>query len=342
MEQIKLEKGEAFAVIAYHYSDEFDLANGVLEARYQYYRPGGMAFPFAVMDGAYQALGGTQPGGTMYPNYLLLYNQRIALSPPVDISLSLEAANQVRVQVTNISSSQKSGNLHIALVERYRPNDWKDMHVVDFVLRNMLTGSNGQRMTLGPSASSSSVQQFSVQAGWNYCSIIAFFQTDDKQIQQGAMLALEDTIPAIQVLDPVTGAALQPGSTQAISWSINRPLPYVSIKYSTDAGQNWTTIQSALSGATSFNWTVPYVTSAQCLISIQDPFGEAQAVSGLFAIGHMVGDFNADSLVNSADRNLLIEHLVENNATQLSGADLNEDGAVDLFDLIYFDASLVP
>jgi hypothetical protein len=341
MEQIKLEKGKAFAVIAYHYSDAFDLGNGVLEARYQYYRTDGLAFPFAVMDGTYQALGGTQPGGTMYPNYLSLYNQRMALSPPVDISLSLEAANQVRVQVTNVSSSQQSGKLHIALVERYRYYPWRDLSTVDFVLRNMLTGANGQSMNLNLSASASSVQQFSIGTDWNYCSIIAFFQTDNKQIQQGAMLALEDTIPAIQVLDPGTGAALQPGSTQTISWSINRSLPFVSIKYSTDAGQNWTTIQTALSGTNTYNWTVPEVASAQCLISVQDPYGEAQSTSGLFSIGRKTGDFNADSMVDSADRGLLIEHLIENNATQLSGADLNEDGAVDLFDLIYFDTNLV-
>ncbi len=348
MEQLKQEKGETFAVIAYHAEfleqgryDPFDLEDGVEEARFQYYDSGPKGYPFAVIDGRDQFSGGIS-GGNMYGYYLPAYESAAALTPPVDISISLEASNQVRVEVTNTSASQQSGKLHIALVERFRYYSWRDLSIVDFVLRNMLTGSDGQSMSVNPSASASATREFSIGADWNYCYIIAFFQNDNKQIQQGAMFALEDTIPTIQVSNPETGINLQPGSTQNISWSVDRPLPYFSIKYSTDAGQNWTTIQAAVSQTNTYSWMVPDVRSDQCLISIEDPYGNAKGTSGLFRIGVSLikGDFNNDDLVDSLDRGILIEHLIENKATQLEGADLNADGAVDLFDLIYFDNNL--
>lgn len=340
MEQLKHEKGPKFAVIAYHISDVFELGNDVFDSRYEYYRPGAsQGVPYAVIGGNNEFLGGIA-GGNMYFYYLSAYNNAAALSPPVDIALSLQASNQVRVEVTNISGSTQTGNLHVAVVERFRYYVWKDLDVVDFVLRNMLTGGYGQSMTLSPSETESTVQNFSLSGGWNYVSIIAFFQTGDKQIQQGAFLELEDTIPFIQVSTPAAGVQLEPGSIQAIYWSIDRPIPYVSLQYSTDGGGNWTEIQSELTGTT-YNWTVPQVNSTHCLISVRDQYGEAQGISGLFAIGLVQGDFNDDGVVNDTDRNILIDHLIENDARQLTGADLNEDGSVNLLDLIYFDTNLV-
>jgi hypothetical protein len=84
---------------------------------------------------------------------------------------------------------------------------------------------------------------------------------------------------------------------------------------------------------------VPDVNATRCLLSARDPYGGARAISGLFAIG-IKGDFNADGKVDAADRSLLLDYLIENRAALLPGADLNADGMVDLFDLLYFDNEL--
>jgi hypothetical protein len=341
---LKQEKGNTFFVIAYHLSDSFQIGDEVFETRYAYYRPGAsMGVPLAVIDGHSMVLGGIA-GGNMYSYYSPLYNNAAALTPPVDISISLESSKEVRVQVTNTSSSLQTGNLHIALVERFRPYVWKDMQVADFIARHMLTGASGLQMTIHASGSSSAVRQFSIDSSWNYCSIVAFFQAADKQILQGAVLPLEDTIPGIQILTPQTGARLEAGSTQVISWTLSRTLPYVSIQFSTNGGQDWTELQHELSGTATYNWTVPEVNSSQCLIKVEDAYGNASATTGPFTIGavEIKGDLNNDGVVDGEDRSLLIEHLIENKATQLEGADLNKDGIVDLFDLIYFDTNLAP
>ena len=206
MEQLKHEKGQTFAVIAYHTGDIYDVGYDVFNSRYEYYRPGqSHGVPYAVIDGYYQFLGGIG-GGNMYSYYLPAYENSVVLSPPVDITLSLESPNQVRVEVTNISGSTQTGNLHIAVVERFRYDPWRDLDIVDFICRHMLTGGSGQSMTLSASETESTVQNFSLSVEWNYVSIVAFFQTGDKRIRQGAFLELEDTVPFIQVSNPATGS----------------------------------------------------------------------------------------------------------------------------------------
>jgi hypothetical protein len=91
-------------------------------------------------------------------------------------------------------------------------------------------------------------------------------------------------------------------------------------------------------GGKSYRWTVPDVSATRCLLAVRDPYGGARTISGLFAIG-IKGDFNADGTVNAADRSILVDHLTENKTALLPGADLNGDGMVDLFDLLYFDST---
>jgi hypothetical protein len=339
MEDLKKEKGSNFAVIAYHVSDDFIDAQDTSYIRYQYYRPGSVAVPLSIMDGRNQLLGGI-PGGNLYSYFLSPYNSAAARIPPVDISISREAPDSVRVEVRNTSSATVRATLHIALVERFRYYPWRDLSTVDFVNRGMMPGPAGQRITLPPAQSFESVQQFSVGNDWNYCSIVAFLQADDKGILQGAMLDLEDSVPEIQIQEgPQTGDLWVKGSDHTLSWSLSRPLARLILEYSKDGGTTWDPIMTVSTVGNTYQWTVPEVNATRCLVAVRDPYGAARSISGLFAIG-IKGDFNADGKVDATDRSLLVDYLIENRAAFLPGADLNADGMVDLFDLLYFDSGL--
>lgn len=301
-----------------------------------------MGIPLTVIDGKYLFLGGYS-SGSMYSPYRTAYDNAATMPPPIDISLSLEIPGRIRVVVTNISTADVQGTLHIALVERHRHFDWPVqnpvLNLLDFICRTMLPGPNGQPMAIAPSGNAVSEQEFSVQSDWNYCSIVAFFQAGDKRILQGAVIDIEDTFPRMTMYDgPETGDLWLRGSMHSLSWSSSRFISSVVLEYSTDGGSTWSEGTAATkTGENTYSWTAPPTNASQCLLRFRDPFGGAQAVSGLFAVG-IKGDFNNDNSVDSSDRSILIDLLTENKATLIPGSDLDENGLVDLFDLIYFDA----
>jgi hypothetical protein len=75
----------------------------------------------------------------------------------------------------------------------------------------------------------------------------------------------------IKLTDPAKGAVLNSGTTTAIKWtSLNKP-NYVNIEYSADSGKSWTYIIFGASASTSsFNWTVPYVSTKKALVRVTD------------------------------------------------------------------------
>lgn len=309
------------------------------DTRYRYYRPAPLSVgvPLTVIDGSHQFYGGYS-SGSMYGQFRTAYDSAATLTPPVDLSLSLEGSRRVRVEVANVSATEVQGTLHIVLVERHRPYNWRDLNFLDFICRTTLPGPNGQLMTIPPSGNAVSVQEFSVQPDWNYCSVVAFFQAADKRILQGAMLDIEDTFPRMTMSGgPETGDLWLKGSAHTMTWSSDRSLSSVVLEYSTDGGSTWSEATEATkTGENTYKWTAPQTNSSRCLLRFRDPFGAAQAISGLFAIG-IKGDFNNDNSVDSFDRSVLVDILTENQAVLIPGSDLNEDGVVDLFDLIYFD-----
>jgi hypothetical protein len=324
-------------VIAYH-DDVLDAGN-VYDTRFQYYGVG-VPTPRVIFDGAIERVGGMQYG-SMYSQYIAPYEQAVAAPLSAEVSLSLAAADEVRIDISNLSAKPLSGKLHVVLVERHRPYPWMDMEVVDFVCRAMLPAAEGKDLTIDPGTSISSAQKFSVQPDWNYCWIVAFFQAPDKRILQGALIPLESTIPIIQIPGgPQKGALWLQNSTHSIAWSSNRPLGSIEVTFSKDGGANWIPIRTATSGNGQFDWTVPQITSSKCLIAVSDPYGGARTVSDLFAIG-IKGDFNLDGGVDSSDRKRLIDFLLENRTGSLPGADLNEDGRIDILDLLYWDSTLL-
>jgi hypothetical protein len=341
MEDLKADKGDTFTVIAYHIRDGFvDSANSG-DARFQYYhRPEYYGIPLSIINGTYHRFDAPTEG-SLYSEFLDFYNQAAAVSPGVDISISLQSQREVRVEVTDISGSAMQGTLHIALVERHRPFDWRDMKVVDFVCRAMLPSPSGQPATIVPLQTFTSTQRFTLEPDWDYCSIVAFFQTADQAIQQAAVFDIPETFPQFQVDGmPHTGDLLVKGSPKVITLSSTRAVPY-GFEFSSDGGATWTEIALQRLSGNNYNWTVPPISASRCFMRFRETFGGTMITSGLFAVG-IRGDLNQDGKVDGVDRAVLIDYVLENRAALLPGADLNGDGVVDLFDLIYFDTELTP
>jgi len=285
MEDLKRDKGGTFAAIAYHMSDGFDAGMG--RVRYDYYgRPEYQnGIPLSIINGTYHRFDAPL-SGSLYPEFLAFYNQAASRPPGVDIALSLIGSGQVRAEIFNPSASSIRGTLHIVLVERHRPYPWRDLETVDFVCRSMLPGPGGQQMTIGPGQRAFSVQSYSVNSDWSYCSIVAFFQTEDQAVAQTALMEIESTVPQIRLQEaPEPGSLWVKGSTHTISWSLTRPLSAVAIEYSADGGKTWTAIDPAYKGGNTYRWTVPEIDSSQCLLAVRDSYGPARAASGIFAIG---------------------------------------------------------
>jgi len=286
MEDLKRAKGGTFAAIAYHMSDGFDAGMG--RVRYAYYgRPEYQnGIPLSIINGSFHRFGGMLPGGSLFGEFLELYNEAAGIPTGVDITLSMDGSNRVRAEVSNPSASPIQGTLHIVLVERHRPYAWRNLETVDFVCRSMLPTPHGQQMTIGPGQRSSSVQSFYVQPDWNYCSIVAFFQTEDHAVAQTAVMEILDSVPIIELQGaPEAGDLWLKGSTHSFSWSSSRPLSSVVVEYSSDGGLSWNAINPASAGGNTYNWTVPAIDSSQCFLAARDPYGGARSISGIFAIG---------------------------------------------------------
>jgi hypothetical protein len=341
MEELKTDKGDAFAVIAYHMRDGFVDSSNSGDARFQYYqRPEYNGIPLSIINGTYHRFDAPLEG-SLYSEFLDFYNQAVKVPPGADIAISPAGQNEVRVEVTNISGAVMQGRLQIALVERHRPFEWRDMKVVDFVCRKMLPSPSGQAVTVFPSQTFTSVQRFSLDPDWNYCSIVAFFQTGDQAIQQAAVFDIDTSFPRFQVEGlPKSGDLLAKGSSKPITWSSTRAVPCI-FEFSSDGGATWAEITLQRLSGNNYSWSVPAISSSRCFMRFRETFGTYRITSGLFAVG-IRGDLNQDGKVNGADRAVLVDYVLENRAAFLPGADLNEDGEVDLFDLIYFDTELSP
>lgn len=95
--------------------------------------------------------------------------------------------------------------------------------------------------------------------------------------------------PKVSVTAPAVGETIKQGSVYAIKWTATDDISVTSraIYYSTNNGTTWTKVDSAATNTGTFNWTVPNVTSANCLIRIDayDPVrNKGTAQSGQFKI----------------------------------------------------------
>jgi YD repeat-containing protein len=84
---------------------------------------------------------------------------------------------------------------------------------------------------------------------------------------------------SLKVLSPNGGETLVTDTLHKITWSSTGNVGDVKIEYSTDNGYTWTGISEATENDGFFNWTVPGITSATCLIRLSDSSGECADIS---------------------------------------------------------------
>ncbi len=80
--------------------------------------------------------------------------------------------------------------------------------------------------------------------------------------------------PSITVTSPNGGENWTGGSTQNIQWSTTGSVGNVKIEYSSDNGGSWTTVAASESNDGDYSWTVPNISSSQCLVRVGETDGE--------------------------------------------------------------------
>jgi hypothetical protein len=75
---------------------------------------------------------------------------------------------------------------------------------------------------------------------------------------------------SFSVVSPNGGEKWESGSINTILWGTNGEVDKVNIEYSTDAGSSWKSIANAEKNEGSYNWKLPAVQSADCLVRITD------------------------------------------------------------------------
>jgi len=74
----------------------------------------------------------------------------------------------------------------------------------------------------------------------------------------------------LTVTSPDGGEIWQAQSEQMITWASGGLISEVDIQYSTNGGGSWTTIASSVSNDGSHPWTIPNVSSSNCLVKVSD------------------------------------------------------------------------
>lgn len=85
--------------------------------------------------------------------------------------------------------------------------------------------------------------------------------------------------PFVQVMSPNGGEEWIKGSTQQITWRYSGMMPEVRLFYTANGGLKWNEIGTADFNAGIYDWTVPDLTSTNCLIKICDINGKIMDMS---------------------------------------------------------------
>ena len=331
-EQLKAEYDSTVVMIAYHQSDDpFTIPE--FTNRRTYYTVGG--YPAAIFDGVLRKSGGSYDG-TMYPDYLPLYTQRAGVAAPLEIHLDMETMNAARITISNHSPETVSGTLQVVLVERFIPYAWQNMTELDFVARDMLPGAAGESVTLGPGQTLIASRSFVLNPAWvrRNCRLVAFIQAADREILQGAELALPETLPTLRVLRPDGGEIFTVGDAVEIQWSWTQAVGDVRIDYSRDGGSSWQPVAASVPNTGTYLWQVPEGPGPGGRIRIQETdVLPVDASDGSFTVLNFA-DLTGDGRQDAADLTVLA-HILAGNLPEPPAADLDGDSDWDSLDLLW-------
>jgi len=92
-----------------------------------------------------------------------------------------------------------------------------------------------------------------------------------KTDQSNAVFTITSATPYITLVSPNGGQSYLAGQTQNITWySAALASTFVKLEYSSDNGATWNVISAATNNTGSYAWTIPNITSSQCLVRVSD------------------------------------------------------------------------
>ncbi|MCB9258701.1 MAG: T9SS type A sorting domain-containing protein [Ignavibacteriales bacterium] len=89
-------------------------------------------------------------------------------------------------------------------------------------------------------------------------------------ITQNGISAPPPTGGDLMVTSPSAGQSLVPGSVHQIMWSGPSSIASVGLYFSSNGGEDWTTIAGSTPNDGNFTWTVPNVISNSCIVRVKD------------------------------------------------------------------------
>jgi PKD repeat protein len=184
--------------IEYHNGDPF--ANTASDARNAYYAVSG--YPTAHFDGVLSFVGGSHTE-SMYPNYLPLYQQRMAV--PSDFLVDIYGQNtgsvyDIALVITKVNGTWGSLTVQLALTESEIVYSWQGQDHLNFVERLMAPDHLGTTVDFTGVETITVPLQFTINSTWvaANCEIVAFVQNETtKEILQGNMVAIPDLEPMV-------------------------------------------------------------------------------------------------------------------------------------------------
>jgi hypothetical protein len=78
---------------------------------------------------------------------------------------------------------------------------------------------------------------------------------------------------SLAISSPNGGESWKAGSSQEITWTTSGSVGNIKIEYSADNGSSWNTIKTSTANDGSYNWTVPEVSSSNCLVRVSETDG---------------------------------------------------------------------
>jgi PKD repeat protein len=194
-----LANGKSVAVIENHCNglgtDTY--ANPGSLSRESMYFGGSNGYPTATFDGTTGIVGGNATH-SMYANYLPLYNARIAVDAPIDISMTFSNTGlhyNVTVTVTKVGTvSATSLKLYFFVTESNIRKNWENQKWLHFVNRLMVPDKNGT--TVDFTSGNTQVYNLSLDmdASWvtKNCEFVATVQ--DMDASQGSFINNGSTV----------------------------------------------------------------------------------------------------------------------------------------------------
>jgi len=319
-----INNGHDVAIIKYHVGDSF--SNSFSSARTSYYGMSG--YPTTVFDGQLTHVGGN-PNNSIYPTYLPLYNQSIAVESPFILDMSVQHVSglqyEAEVVITHVADFTASNLvLHLAVTETDIPFNWFNQTHVKDVLRLMVPNQNGTSLDFSDTDEITLNLTFNLQSAWEEenMNVVAFVQdVPTKVIFQGEIKPLisdePDTYSVIfDVVDldgePITDAVITLGGQE------NDPGDYT-FHGLVPRGYNYT-VQGDCS---------PTV-SGHVVVVDEDVHVEVELET-------VMGDANGDGLVNVLDVIFIADYFASEGDVEdfcFENADVNQDGTINALDII--------